>query len=93
VPSSLSRCPTGKRSKGWITPGWLIAAARQLTGKPTLTLAAMAERLDPQTLAGLLSHRRDHIALREGRDTDRRAKRVYPKPSDPGSMHEDADPF
>jgi hypothetical protein len=53
----------------------------------------MAERLDPQTLAGLLSHRRDHIALREGRDTDRRAKRVYPKPSDPGSMHEDADPF
>jgi hypothetical protein len=79
--------------KGHLTTGWLIAAARQRTGKPTLSMATMAERLDPQTLAGLLSHLRNHIALREGRETDRRSKRVYSKPADPGSMHEDADPF
>jgi hypothetical protein len=75
-------------SKGHITTGWLIAAARQRTGKPTLTLETLAERLDPKTLHGLLAHLRNHIARREGRSVPKlRKERVYPKPSDL------ADPF
>ena len=77
-----------------IHPGWLLAAARQRSGKATLTWDTMAERLDPVTLVGLLSHLRNHIARREGRESDRRIKRSYPPKSDPGSMHEDdSDPF
>ena len=41
-----------------IHPGWLLAAARQRTGKPTLTWDTMAERVDPVTLVGLLSQGR-----------------------------------
>lgn len=80
-----------QEGKRHIHAGWLITAARQREGKPTLTLETLAERLDPQTLHGLLSHLRNHIALREGRAVpERRAKRIYPKPSDPGQMD---DPF
>lgn len=68
--------------KGHIHSGWLLSAARQRTGKPTLTLETLAERLDPETLAGLLSHLQSHINLREGRaDLDRRKPRTYPKSS------------
>ncbi len=50
-------------------------------------MATLAERLDPRTLHGLLSHVRNHIALREGRAVPkRRAKRVYPKRPDPGEI-------
>lgn len=77
--------------KGRIHEGWFIAAARQRTGKATLTTATLAERLDPRTLHGLLAHLRNHIALREGRAVpERRKKRVSPKRSDPGEMD---DPF
>lgn len=77
--------------KGHLHEGWFLAAARQRTSKPNLTMATLAERLDPRTLHGLLSHLRNHIALREGRDDqDRRAKRIYPKKPDPGEMD---DPF
>lgn len=77
-----------------IHPGWLLAAALQRTGKATLTWDTLAERLDPGTLVGLLSHLRNHIARREGRESNRRIKRSYPRNSDPGSMHEDdSDPF
>ena len=81
--------------KGHIHEGWFLTAARQRTGKPTLTLATLAERLDPKTLHGLLSHLGNHIALREGRDVPhRRAKRVYPRKADPGEMAKDSpDPF
>ena len=72
-----------------IHPGWLIACARQRTGKATLTLDTMAVRLDPATLVGLLSHLRNHIARREGRETARRAARKYPSKPDAGAMHED----
>ena len=65
-----------------ITIGWLLTAARQRTGKPSLTIETMAERLDPKTLHGLLSHVRNHISLREGRaDQDLRSARSYPKPA------------
>lgn len=74
-----------------IHPGWLLAAARQRTGKATLTWDTMAERLDPFTLVGLLSHLRNHIARREGRESDRRAQRSYPPKPDPGEI--DPDPF
>lgn len=78
--------------KGHIHTGWFLAAARQRAQKPTLTMDTLAERLDPETLTGLLSHLRNHIAVREGRaDPDRRAKRVYPKKADPGEMS--GDPF
>lgn len=78
--------------KGHIHPGWFLAAARQRTGKPTLILDTLAERLDPQTLAGLLAHLRNHIAKREGRgNLDRRAPRAYPKPADFEDGH--PDPF
>jgi len=78
-------------AKGHLNAGWFLAAARQRTGKPTLTMATLAERLDPETLCGLLSHLRNHISLREGRSNpDLRAKRTYPKPADPGEMD---DPF
>lgn len=77
--------------KGHIHAGWLIAAARQRTGKPTLTMDTLAERLDPETLTGLLAHLRNHISRREGRaDPDRRKPRKYPTPADPGEMD---DPF
>ena len=67
--------------------GWLLTAARQRTGKPTLTMETLAERLDPQTLFGLLCHLKDHISLREGRAVpERRAKRIYPKKADPGDF-------
>lgn len=75
--------------KGHIHAGWFLAAARQRTGKPTLTLATLAERLDPKTLSGLRDHLVSHINLREGRaNPERRAKRVYPSKPDP-----DGDPF
>lgn len=80
-------------TKGHIHPGWLIDAARQRTGKPSLTMDTLAERLDPKTLAGLRDHLISHINLREGRsDSARRQPRRYPKKADPGSMAED-DPF
>jgi len=83
----------GTHEKGHIHEGWFIAAARQRTGKPTLTMATLAERLDPRTLHGLLAHLRNHIARREGREVaTRRKTRTYPHKSDPGSMHED-EPF
>ncbi len=73
--------------KGHIHEGWFLVCARQRTGKPTLTMATLAERLDPQTLHGLLSHLGNHIATREGRaDPKLRKKRVYPKKADPGEM-------
>lgn len=75
--------------KGPIRHGWLLAAARQRTGKPTLTMETLAERLDPETLFGLLSHLKSHINLREGHaDLDRRKPRRYPKPADPGEIDE-----
>jgi hypothetical protein len=78
--------------KGHIHTGWFLACARQRTGKPTLTMATLAERLDPVTLTGLLSHLRNHISRREGReDTTRRKPRLYPKPADPGDF--ESDPF
>lgn len=71
--------------------GWFLHAARQRTGKFTLTMETLAGRLDPQTLHGLLSHLRNHIALREGRaDLDRRSARSYPSKPDPGQID---DPF
>lgn len=74
-----------------IETGWFLHAARQRTSKPTLTMDTLAERLDPQTLHGLLSHLRNHIALREGRaDLDRRSVRTYPSKPDPGQID---DPF
>lgn len=70
-----------------IHPGWIIAAARQRTGKPSLTMDTLAERLDPHTLRGLLSHLVSHINLREGRAIpERRKPRTYPQPADPGEM-------
>jgi hypothetical protein len=73
--------------KGHIHAGWFLACARQRTAKPTLTMETLANRLDAVTLTGLLSHLRNHIALREGRaDLDRRSKRTYPKKADPGEM-------
>lgn len=69
-----------RSGKGPITTAWLLAAARQRTGKPSLTINTMAERLDPQTLCGLLAHVRNHISLREGRaDRDRRSPRSTKK--------------
>lgn len=76
--------------KGHIRMGWLLTAARQRTGKPTLILDTLAERLDPETLCGLLAHLRNHISEREGRaDHGKRSERVYPKKPDPGEMAED----
>jgi hypothetical protein len=73
--------------KGHLHEGWFISAARQRSGKPTLTVATLAERLDPKTLHGLLAHLRNHIALREGRAVpELRGKRSYPKRPDPGEM-------
>jgi hypothetical protein len=85
------RTAVTEHAKGHIHEGWFLTAARQRTAKPSLTMATLAERLDPATLCGLLSHLRNHIALREGRAVpERRAKRVYPKTPDPGEMD---DPF
>lgn len=79
--------------KGHIHFGWFLAAARQRTGKPTLTMDTLAERLDPVTLVGLLSHLRNHIARREVREDEiKRKVRRYPKKPDPGSFDEDS-PF
>lgn len=70
-----------------IHAGWLIAAARQRTGKPTLTMDTLAERLDPKTLHGLLSHLRNHISRRECRDdSSLRGRRDYSKKPDPVDM-------
>jgi hypothetical protein len=77
--------------KGHIHTGWFLTAARQRTGKPSLTMDTLAERVDPNALHGLLSHLRNHISLREGRaNLERRSARSYPKPADPGDM---SDPF
>lgn len=74
-----------------IETGWFLHAARQRTSKPTLSMHTLAERLDPQTLHGLLSHLRNHIALREGRaDLDRRSPRQYPSKTNPTEID---DPF
>lgn len=82
-----------QKGKTHITAGWLVAAARQRTGKPTLTMGTMAERLDPVIIVGLLSHLRNHIARRECRDEPTlRSPRRYPTKPDPGAMHEDT-PF
>lgn len=66
--------------KGNIGTGWFLVVARQRTGKPSLTMETLSERLDPKTLVGLLSHLRNHIAVREGREKPERrsprAKRV-----------------
>lgn len=76
--------------KGHIQPGWLLAAARQRTGKPTLILDTFAERLDPETLCGLLAHLNSHIAVREGReDLVKRSPRTYPKRPHPGDFTPD----
>lgn len=78
--------------KGHLHAGWLIAAARQRTGKHTLTMATLAERLDPPTLAGLRDHLISHINLREGRaKPERRSARVYPEKPDPCDF--EPDPF
>lgn len=78
--------------RGHLHPGWFLAAARQRTGKPTLILDTLAERLDPQTLSGLLAHLRNHIAKREGRaQAERRAPRSYPQKPDSGDFS--PDPF
>ena len=61
-----------------IREAWLVVAARQRTRKPTLSMESMAERLDPKTLVGLLSHLRHHIAIREGRPPSSRTARTYP---------------
>lgn len=75
--------------KGHIHAGWFLACARQRTAKPSLTMETLADRLDAVTLTGLLSHLRNHIALREGRaDLDRRAKRTYRQKSDRGEMND-----
>jgi hypothetical protein len=81
--------------KGHIHEGWFLTAARQRAGIPSLSMATLAERLDPHTLHGLLSHLRNHIALREGRaNPERRKKRTHPQIPNPGQMHEDPpDPF
>lgn len=74
-----------------IETGWFLHAARQRTSKPTLTMDTLAERLDPRDLHGLLSHLRNHIARREGReDPGRRSLRKYPSKPDPGQID---DPF
>lgn len=83
---SFASLPPGS---DYIHPGWLLAAARQRSGKATLTWDTMAERLDPGTLVGLLSHLRNHIARREGRESDRRTKRSYPSKPDLGSISDD----
>lgn len=72
---------------GHIHPGWFLSAARARTGKPTLTMETLAERLDPKTLLGLLSHLRNHISQREGRANQAlRTPRIYPPTSNPGDM-------
>jgi len=89
------RSAAAPHPKGHIHEGWFLAAARQRSGIPSLTMATLAERLDPRTLHGMLAHLRSHIAIREGRaKPERRKKRTYlPKPN-PAQMHEDSpDPF
>ncbi len=66
--------------KGHLHAGWLLAAARQRTSKPSLTMDTLAARLDPDVLVGLLSHLRNHISRREGRENPAmRSPRRYPK--------------
>ena len=77
-----------------IHAGWFLAAARQRTRRPTLTMDTLADRLDPSTLTGLLAHLRNHISRRECRETDQRTARKYPRKPDAGTMKEDSrDPF
>ncbi len=74
-----------------IEAAWFLHAARQRTRKPSLTMETLAERLDPQTLLGLLSHLRNHISRREGREVpELRSKRNYPAKPDSGQID---DPF
>lgn len=74
-----------------IEAGWILHAARQRTGKPSLTMDTLAERLTPETLFGLLSHLNSHINLREGRaDLNSRSIRTYPAKPDPNQID---DPF
>lgn len=74
--------------KGHILTEWFLHAARQRTGKPSLTMDTLAERVDPETLHGLLSHLRNHISRREGReDPTLRKPRIYP------AKPESNDPF
>lgn len=76
--------------RGHINLGWILAAARQRTGKPSLTLETMADRLDPKTLSGILAHVRNHISKREGRSDDaKRQPRTYFKKADIGNFSED----
>lgn len=70
--------------------GWFLTAARQRTGKPSLTMDTLAERLAPETLTGLLAHLHTHIARREGRAVSHKSPRSYPPKPDPGDMD---DPF
>lgn len=73
-----------------ITEAWLLAAAQQRTGKPSLTMDTMAARLDNRTLVGLLSHVRNWISRNEGReDIVLRSERRYPKKPDPGDFDPD----
>ena len=66
---------------GHLSAEWFLAAARQRSGKPSLTMETLAERLDPATLIGLLSHLRNHIATREGRsDPSKRSVRTFSSP-------------
>lgn len=68
---------------GHITADWFLAAARQRTGKPSLNMDSLAERLDAPALTGLLAHLRNHIATREGRDEPKqRSARTYSSPTD-----------
>ena len=74
-----------------IEAAWFLHAARQRTHKPSLSMETLAERLDPQTLHGLLSHLRNHISRREGREQpELRSARNYPAKPDPGQID---DPF
>lgn len=69
--------------KGHIHTGWFLAAARQRTAKPTLTMETLAERLDAKTLQGLHAHLVNHISKREGRAVPHlRKPREYPSPMD-----------
>ncbi len=73
--------------RGPIGYGWFLHAARQRTGKPTLTMDTLSDRLDAQTLFGLLAHTRNHISRREGREQPAlRSKRRYPVKPDAGEI-------
>lgn len=86
-----SRFPESELVGERIHAGWLVSAARQRTGKPTLRLDEFATRLDTTTLHGLRCHLRNYIAEREGRDDPgRRSHRSHPPKPDPGDLDPDA---